>query len=223
MTERLSRTAIWRCLHTQGHDVAQVAPALSGWHLTGMAAFRGDDGPVAVNYTVEMDDAWLAKRGSLRGIAGGRRFFHAIERKEDGWTLDGKWQGLSELVDLDFGFTPATNLQQLTRAGLAVGERAGFSVAWFDIGKDAMVELPQIYERRDETHYWYQSPENGYEAILAMDESGFVRDYPGLWRMDDGPAEPASPAESGSSPASPEEDQPHPTQLDLGDAAPRAG
>ncbi|MEW9834767.1 putative glycolipid-binding domain-containing protein [Mesorhizobium marinum] len=180
----LSRTALWQNLHTPGHDTALIAPALSGWHLTGMATFLGEQGPAAVNYTVEIDDAWQARRGSVRGIAGGRRFFHQMERTTDGWMLDGKWQGQSELVDLDFGFTPATNFQQLKRAGLAVGERAGFSVAWFDIGKDALVDLPQIYERRDETHYWYQSPTSGYEAMLELDESGFVRVYPELWELE---------------------------------------
>jgi uncharacterized protein len=184
MIERIPHSAFWRTLHTPGHDTALLAPALAGWHLTGMAAFLGEDGPVAVNYSVEVDDAWLPRRGSIRGIAGGRRFYHSIERTADGWTLDGKWQGLADLVDLDFGFTPATNLQQLSRAALDVGERAEFSVAWFDIGKTALVELPQIYERRDETHYWYQSPTSGYEAMLEMDATGFVRVYPELWEME---------------------------------------
>ena len=184
MIER-AQTAFWRILHTPGHDTALLAPALTGWHLTGMAAFLGEDGPVAVNYTVEIDDAWLARRGSIRGIAGGRRFYHSIERREDGWYLDGKWQGLAELVDLDFGFTPATNFQQLTRAGLAVGERAGFSVVWFDIGQEKLTELPQIYERRDETQYRYESPTLGYEAMLEMDATGFVRVYPDLWEMEE--------------------------------------
>lgn len=186
--ERLNRTALWRALHTPGHDVALMAPALSGWHLTGMATFLAGDGPAAVNYTVEVDDAWLVKRGSLRGIAGGRRFFNTIERKEDGWTLDGKWQGLTELADLDFGFTPATNFQQLTRAALEIGERAEFSTVWFDLGQEKLTELPQIYERRDERHYWYELPTAGYEAMLEMDESGFVRVYPELWQMEGKPA-----------------------------------
>ena len=185
------KTAFWRCLYTPGHDTAVLERALAGWHLAGMAVFKGDEGPVSVNYTVEIDDSWMAKRGSIRGFSGGRRFFHRIERTEDGWSLDGRPNGLSHLTDLDFGFTPATNLQQLKRAALQVGERAEFSVAWFDIDKQALVELPQIYERRDETHYWYESPTaDGYEAMLEIDRfSGFARDYPTLWRMEDSPAE----------------------------------
>lgn len=184
MIDSAPQTAFWRSLHTPGHDVALLVHALTGWHLTGMAAFLGENGPIAVNYTIEIDEAWLARRGSVRGIAGSRRFYHSMERTPDGWTLDGKWQGLSQLVDLDFGFTPATNLQQLKRAGLAVGERAGFSVAWFDLGKEALVDLPQIYERRDETHYWYESPNSDYQALLEIDPSGFVRNYPELWEME---------------------------------------
>ncbi len=185
MLERTSRTAFWRTLYTPGHDTALLAQALAGWHLTGMASFLGDDGPVAVNYTVEVDEEWVTKRGSIRGVAAGRRFYHTIERTAEGWTLDGKQQGLAEITDLDFGFTPATNLQQLNRANLAVGESAEFSVAWFDIGKPALVALPQIYERRDERLYWYVSPPSGYEAMLEIDEAGFVRNYPTLWEMEE--------------------------------------
>jgi hypothetical protein len=180
-----SRTAFWRCLYSPGHDAALLAPTLSGWRLVGMAVFQGEEGPVAVNYTVETDEAWLTKRGSIRGFAAGRPFHHSIEHAADGWTLDGKFNGLPELTDLDFGFTPATNLQQLKRAGLKIGERAEFSVVWFDIGKEHLVELPQIYERRDETRYWYESPTADYEAMLEIDSSGFARVYPDLWEMED--------------------------------------
>ena len=179
------QTAFWRCLYTAGHDSAVLVPALTGWHLIGMAVFGGDDGPVAVNYTVEIDDAWLTRRGSVRGFAQGKRFYHSIERTADGWTLDGKPNGLAALTDLDYGFTPATNLQQLKRAALEIGERAEFSVVWFDVGKEKLVELPQIYERRDETHYWYESPTAKYEAILEIDPSGFARVYPDLWKMEE--------------------------------------
>lgn len=178
------QTSFWRCLYTAGHDSAVLSPALAGWHLNGMAVFRGDRGPVAVHYTVEIDDRWLTKRGSVRGFANGRRFYHSIERKPDGWTLDGRPNGMAALTDLDYGFTPATNLQQLKRAELAIGERAEFSVVWFNIGKDRLEELPQIYERRDETRYWYESPTANYEAMLEIDPGGFARVYPQLWEME---------------------------------------
>ena len=73
----------------------------------------------------------------------------------------------------------------MRRAALQVGEKAEFSVAWFDIGKKKLVDLPQIYERRDQTHYWYESPTASYAAMLEIDASGFARVYPELWEMEE--------------------------------------
>ena len=140
-------------------------------------------------FALVTDADWVAKRGTIQGFRGDTQFYHAIERTAEGWMLDGRPQGLAGLQDLDFGFTPATNFQQLSRAKLKAGERAEFSVAWFDIGKDGLTELPQIYERRDEAHYWYQSPQGGYEAMLEMADTGFVKVYPDLWQMEEMPAE----------------------------------
>ena len=41
--------------------------------------------------------------------------------------------------------------------------------------------LPQRYERRSATTYWYESPTAGYAELLELAPSGFVRRYPGLW------------------------------------------
>lgn len=179
------RTAFWRCLYTQGHDAALLTPVSNGWKLTGTAVFRGDNGPVSAGYSVEMDEAWVARRGTVAGFSNGRHFRHEIEKTAEGWMLDGRPNGLVELIDLDFGFTPATNFQQLRRANLHIGERAEFSVVWFDIGRERLLHLPQIYERRDDTRYWYESPTSGYQATLEIDSSGFVRLYPELWQMED--------------------------------------
>ncbi len=117
----------------------------------------------------------------------GRRFHLLIERTQDGWTLDGARNGLADITDLDCDFHPRHQpAGNYGARALAIGERAEFSVAWFDVGKTALVELPQIYERLDETHYHYISPPSGYEATLEMDETGFVKVYPDLWAMETG-------------------------------------
>lgn len=184
----MKRNAFWRCLYTPGHDAALVLSLADVWLLKGKAVFGVPEGITAVDYEVEADANWVARRGAIHGFRGDTEFRHTIERTPNGWMLDGRPNGLASLQDLDFGFTPATNFQQLSRAKLKVGERAEFSVAWFDIGKQELTALPQIYERRSEHRYWYFSPQSDYEAILEMADSGFVRVYPGLWQMDDGPA-----------------------------------
>ena len=126
---------------------------------------------------------WTVESARIEGFAGNERYRHAFTRDEQGWLLDGEPMGLPGLVDLDFGFTPATNFQQLHRLGLGVGEQAAIDVAWFDVGQGRIIALPQIYKRLAEDRYAYEAPTSDYRAELAIAPSGFVADYPGLWRM----------------------------------------
>jgi hypothetical protein len=87
-------------------------------------------------------------------------------------------------VDLDFGFTPATNLLQLQRLALHVGQAAQAPAAWLDVSTGTLELLPQRYERRAEATYWYEAPRVGYAALLEVAPSGFVRRYPGLWEAE---------------------------------------
>lgn len=181
----MTELTLWECLYTAGHDSAALERHDSDghWRLQGMAVFRHDDGPACVHYSVDLDARWHSRRGSVQGWLAGRRFEHMIERRENGWHLDGSNHGLAHLVDLDFGFTPATNLQQLRRMALQPGQAADIPVVWFDLGETRLIELPQHYACLDGEAYRYASPQGPYEAVLEIAPNGFVRLYPDLWRM----------------------------------------
>jgi hypothetical protein len=101
------------------------------------------------------------------------------------WTVNGEVaDGLDHLVDLDYGFTPATNLPQLQRINLAVGEAADVPVAWIDATVGSLTPLPQRYERRSPSKYWYESPTAAYRAMLQVLPNGLVRVYPTLWEVE---------------------------------------
>jgi hypothetical protein len=177
--------AIWTRIDRPGHDSALLRESADGWLLQGAAAFAHELGPAAVAYEVEVDAVWRTRAGRLRGFLGERAFQHEIRRDGDGWRLNGAGAaGLDHLVDLDFGFTPATNILQLSRIMAPLGARTSVPVVWFDLDSDSLIELPQVYERRNEAAYWYSAPSVPYEAMLEISPSGFVRSYPGLWRLE---------------------------------------
>ena len=177
-------TAFWRRLDRPGHDVARLVGSGEGWTLAGWAVFH-ENGPTGVRYEVELAADFATLAATVAGHRAGRSFRHEIRRSAGTWTFDGRpVPGLDDLVHLDFGFTPATNLQQLLAADLAVGESADIPAAWFDIGEVSLVRLPQHYGRTEVDRYRYSSPTVGYEATLEMAASGFVRLYPGLWEME---------------------------------------
>jgi hypothetical protein len=88
---------------------------------------------------------------------------------------------LGACPDLDFGFTPATNLPPLRRLALEVGQAAAAPAAWLDVAAEMLTLLPQRYGRRTEALYWYESPSVAYAVLLEVTPEGFVRRYPGLW------------------------------------------
>jgi hypothetical protein len=170
-------------LDRPGRDAALLQPSDGGWLLRGAAAFEHDGGS-AVAYQVEVDARWVTKRGLVSAVLGDKTIAHEIRRDDAGWRLNGHAvEGLEHLVDLDYGFTPATNVLQLSRIALEPGQQADVPVVWFDLDSASLIELPQSYERRSEASYWYEAPAVPYRALLEIAPNGFVRSYPGLWRL----------------------------------------
>jgi hypothetical protein len=181
----MNRFAIWRRLDMPGHDAALLSDTDDGHVLQGTAVFRSAEGAACLNYAVEVDHDWRARHGRVRGFLADRRIDHSISRETDGWYLDGKpVPGLGHLVDLDYGFTPATNILQLQRVRADSRETFDLPAAWFDIDARLLTELPQTYQHKGERTWRYAAPSVPYKADLEMSENGFVKRYPQLWIME---------------------------------------
>ncbi len=180
----MSEFAAWRRLDRPGRDAALLRAHEGGWLLEGAAAFDHELGPACVAYKVKADARFRTEREIVSGFVGEALVRHEIARDHLGWRLDGvKVAGLGHLVDLDYGFTPATNALQLMRMALAPGQTSDLPVVWFDLDSASLIELPQTYERREAASYWYQAPTVQYEGLLEIAPNGFVQSYPGLWTL----------------------------------------
>lgn len=176
--------ALWRRLDTPGHDAARLSRTPRGWLLQGSAVWRDDAGAAALRYELMLDGGWATVRALVKGFIGDREIDDVITREAGGWSFNGyRVPGLEGLVDLDFGFTPATNLQQLRRVPIAIGGAADIPVAWVDAGGNTLVELQQSYERVAERSYRYCSTTTGYEGLLELAPNGFAARYPELWEI----------------------------------------
>jgi len=160
---------------------------VDGWRLRGLAAFADAGHATILAYEVDCGSDWITRRADVCGHAGGAAVHAAFERSAGGvWTLNGvEAPAVEGCLDIDFGFTPATNLLQLRREAMAVGERRAFEVAWWEFGE--LVRLAQFYRRLTETTYQYDSPQ-GYSAVLEIGAAGFVTHYPTLWAAEGHPA-----------------------------------
>jgi hypothetical protein len=75
--------------------------------------------------------------------------FRVTRTPSGGWSLNGRVvPGLDGCVDLDFGFTPATNLVPARRVALEVGQDADVPVAWLEVPDGTLTPLHQRYGPR---------------------------------------------------------------------------
>jgi hypothetical protein len=82
-------------------------------------------------------------------------------------------------IDVDLGFTPATNLIALRRLSLDAGASALAPAAWFPFPELRMDRMEQTYRRLDAGRYDYTGI--NYREILSVSPVGFVTEYPNLW------------------------------------------
>jgi hypothetical protein len=182
----MSESILWRRLDAPGHDACRLDRIATGWRLEGMAVFRHERAAAQLVYRVSCDLEWRAQRGEVHGWLGADAVDLRVVRADTGaWTVNGEAvPDVGSCVDLDFGFTPATNLLQLQRLALHVGQAAQAPAAWLGVSTGRLELLPQRYERRAGATYWYEAPSVGYAALLEVAPNGFVRRYPGLWEAE---------------------------------------
>lgn len=169
-----THAVIWLRQDRPGNDACRFAEAEGGFLIDGSAT----------------DAAWNVTRYRVRArpdgstrrarIGADNRIF--IRRDPQGvWTLNGtEIPGLGEALDIDLGFTPATNTLALRRLKLPVGGGAEITAARFDPEDETLKPMPQSYRRTGETSYHYASPR--FKARLTVDAMSIVRDYEGLWK-----------------------------------------
>jgi hypothetical protein len=181
---------IWRRLDLPGHDACLLEQAEAGWRLAGTAVYQMDGEPACLSYEVSCDLAWRSLGGRVHGWIGARSLELRIERQErSGWSLNGQAAPqVAACLDLDLGFTPATNLLPLRRLALALGQGAAAPAAWLDLASGTLATLEQRYERLTATQYWYSAPRFDYTALLEVDPGGFILQYPGLWAAEREPS-----------------------------------
>lgn len=169
-----THAVLWLRQDRPGNDACRFAEAEGGFLIDGSAT---DANWNVVRYRVRARDDGTTRRAR---IGANSRIF--IRRAPDGeWTLNGTpVPGLEDALDIDLGFTPATNTLALRRLALPVGGSAEITAAWFDPDDEWLKPMPQTYRRLDETSYDYTSPR--YAARLTVDAMGIVREYEGLWK-----------------------------------------
>lgn len=175
---------MWRRLDVTGMEACAVVRAGAGYMVSGAALYAVENEPIRIEYSVTCAEDWACRAATVDRWIGADRMQIAIQRRDDGrWAIDGRAiDGVDGLVDIDLGFTPATNTNAINRLKLSIGDQAASTAVWLDDETWTFKPLRQRYERLSDSSYRYLSVDSGYEAVLEVDDFGLIRVYPDLWQ-----------------------------------------
>jgi hypothetical protein len=179
----------WRRLESAGYDSCRLLQGDDCWRIVGAAVFIHARRPCHLHYEVITERNWVT-RCALIGYFGNKEVELLVDATQPGWATrgrsarGGRAPALDDCIDLDLGFTPATNLVAIRRLSLAVGESAFAPAAYLSFPGFHLRRLPQTYQRLRPTAYRYIAPSFGYDDTLEVARDGGVVRYPGLFKRE---------------------------------------
>jgi hypothetical protein len=182
-----STRILWRSDELQSLERFSGGPSVGGWRLRGTVVLPIEGEPAQIVYRLELDPLWRTRRAEI-AIEAERRAQQIVAAAdgEGTWTVEGvDAEPLDGCIDIDLGFSPATNTLQIRRLGLEVGESRTLPVAWLTFPELTLQPRDQTYTHLGPDRWQYASDgfedSEGFTAELAVDPGGYVLRYGDLW------------------------------------------
>jgi hypothetical protein len=172
---------IWQPLDVPGAEWCSVERGPNGSTIAGVALVAQDRAAHRFDYELELDAAAVTRRAQVTAVLTDRtEVFDLANDAQGSWWRSGKLVLQDpEALDVDLGFSPATNSLPIWRLGLEIGESREISVLWLQYPELQLVGGRQTYERLEELSYRYCS--GTFEAVIRVYPDGLVQEYVGYW------------------------------------------
>jgi hypothetical protein len=153
-----------------------------GYELTGKSLIVHDGIRVEISYRVETASDWATRSATVEIPALAIRHELTVP-KPGNWLVDGERRpDLHGCVDIDLGWTPATNTLPIRRLQLENRDTARIRAAWLKWSELQFIAADQTYTRTGAETWQYAS--GNFSAELLVDDQGVVLRYgdPPIWR-----------------------------------------
>jgi hypothetical protein len=175
---------LWHSNELASSEHCSISLTDDGTVFVGTAVLPVGDQAGQIQWTAHADAAGRTRSAQavITTPDGTRRLALAVDGQQR-WRLDNEpADHLAGALDVDFGWTPATNTLPIRRLGLAVGASSTITAAWVRFPELDVVASEQTYTRLADDRWRYAS--GRFEAELEVDRAtGVVRRYgEDLWR-----------------------------------------
>jgi hypothetical protein len=187
MTERREVLVerVWESALLDSREEFALSSSNGGYEFTGKTLIVHDEIRVEISYRVETASDWATTFATVEIPA--LAVSHEVTVPKPGhWLVDGERRpDLDGCVDIDLGWTPATNTLPIRRLQLENGDTATIRAAWLKWSELQFIVADQTYTRTGDATWQYTS--GNFSAELLVDDQGVVLRYgdPPIWRQEE--------------------------------------
>jgi hypothetical protein len=153
-----------------------------GYRFAGNTLIRHEGIRVEIDYVVEARSDW-STRSARVSIPAMATLFEVEVSPRGRWVIDGAHRpDLDGALDIDLGWTPATNTLPIRRLPFKRGITVATRVGWLKWSELVFMKAEQSYTKHADRRWTYAS--GNFSADLVVDQLGVVIDYgaPPIWR-----------------------------------------
>lgn len=171
----------WRSLENNTTERCIIDADEEGTTIIGMINSIGTE-DVSMVYSVAINEKWEPIIVSLTGNIGNYEIDEFYMRMEGNtWLKNDESKEFAGCDFVDISLTPFTNTLPIRSLNLQPGESKIINVLYFDVVGAEVKAVQQQYTCVDKHHYRFQNVPNDFEAVIEVDDEGFVINYPGLF------------------------------------------
>jgi uncharacterized protein len=162
------------CVLTNSDESIDVNSVIVGAH---------DDKIYRVDYSIKINRNWESFFVEVKAQLSDKK--EEINYHSDGrgnWTKNGAPANeFNGCIDIDISLTPFTNSLPINRLQWELNKPQQIKVLFFDVLSQEIIPVQQRYTKLSNSEYKFENVPNDFEAIITVDESGMVVNYPELF------------------------------------------
>lgn len=180
---RMEKNMLWKGLLTNSLENALISKNANGLKVSSTVVGHYQDKVFQVDYSIESNPTWMTTSFKIYTRHSNRFQHDFLQRDQHGvwWSKGERVPQFADCIDIDISATPLTNTLPLNRLRLSIGQSSVVKVVYIDVFELTMRPAWQKYTRLTERTYRYENVPNDFEAVITVDDLGFVVDYPNLY------------------------------------------
>jgi hypothetical protein len=173
----------WQSDEYHSAEHCTVSSSARGYETTSVirGSYEGD--AFEANYTIITNKDWRTLSAKVELNRNHEKQSLLFENNGgDQWLFNSiPDERFNNCIDVDLPLTPFTNTLPIRRLKMNTGDAQLIKVIYIDVF-GSIRAVQQKYTRLSASIYKYENVPNDFEAVITVDDLGFVVDYPGLFK-----------------------------------------